>query len=55
MIRIEARDSASSFMKLGIPVLSACVALLLAAIPLMFAGAPVGAVSYTHLTLPTKA
>ena len=48
MIRIEARDSASSFMKLGIPVLSACVALLLAAIPLMFAGAPVGA-SYVQM------
>ena len=48
MIRIEARDSASSFMKLGIPVMSACVALLLAAIPLMFAGAPVGA-SYVQM------
>ena len=48
MIRIEARESASSFMKLGIPVLSACVALLLAAIPLMFAGAPVGA-SYAQM------
>ncbi len=41
MIRIEPRQSSSRLMTLGIPVLSAFVALALAALPLAFAGADV--------------
>jgi len=41
MIRIEPRDAPSRAFTLGLPVLSAGIALLLAAIPLAFAGAPV--------------
>ncbi|MGV6811202.1 MAG: ABC transporter permease [Brevirhabdus sp.] len=40
-MRIEPRDAPSRAFTLGLPVLSAVVALLLAAIPLAFAGAPV--------------
>ena len=43
MIRIESRTAPSRLMTLGIPVLSAAVALALAAIPLAFAGADVAA------------
>ena len=43
MIRIEPRQSSSALMTYGIPVLSAIVSLLLASIPLTFAGAPIGA------------
>jgi len=39
VIRIEPRESYSRFMIFGVPLLSALVALLLAAIPLTFAGA----------------
>jgi len=39
VIRIEPRESNSRFMTFGVPLLSALVALLLAAIPLAFAGA----------------
>ena len=42
MIRIEPRAAPSRLMTLGIPVLSAAFALALAAIPLLFAGAPIG-------------
>ena len=42
MIRIEPRPATSVLMSVGTPILSAVVALLLAAIPLAFAGAPVG-------------
>ena len=42
MIRIEPRTSPSRAMKFGVPVLSAVAALLLAAIPLAFAGAAIG-------------
>ncbi len=42
MIRIEPRNAPSRLMTTGIPVLSAVVALALAAIPLAFAGAPIG-------------
>lgn len=42
MIRIEPRTAPSRLMKFGIPVLSATVAVLLAAIPLAFAGAQIG-------------
>lgn len=42
MIRIEPRVAPSRLMTLGIPVLSALMALALAAIPLAFAGAPIG-------------
>ncbi len=43
MIRIEPREAPSRLMTLGIPVLSALIALALAAIPLAFAGAPIAA------------
>ena len=39
MIRIEPRAATSQAFKLGLPVLSAVIALLAAAIPLAFAGA----------------
>ena len=42
MIRIEPRNAPSRLMTVGIPVLSAVIALALAAIPLAFAGAPIG-------------
>ena len=42
MIRIEPRAAPSRMMTLGIPVLSAAIALALAAIPLAFAGAAIG-------------
>ncbi len=42
MIRIEARDTQSLAWNLGLPVISATLALLLAAIPLTLAGAPIG-------------
>ncbi len=42
MIRIEPRNAPPRLMTVGIPVLSAVVALALAAIPLAFAGAPIG-------------
>ena len=48
MIRIEPRNSPSKIFVLGMPVLSAILALLLAAIPLKFAGAPL-AESYFQL------
>ena len=48
MIRIEARYTQSIAWKLGLPVISALLALLLAAIPLVLAGAPIGA-SYSHM------
>ncbi|MBO9408299.1 ABC transporter permease [Shimia sp. R9_1] len=41
MIRIEPRNAPSRALTLGIPVLSALIALALAAVPLMFAGANV--------------
>lgn len=41
MIRIEPRNAPSKAFSIGLPVLSALIALLLAAIPLAFAGAPV--------------
>ena len=41
MIRIEAREAPSRWWTLGVPIVSAFVALLLAAIPLMAAGADV--------------
>jgi len=41
MIRIEPRAAPSRLMTIGIPILSAFVALALAAIPLAFAGAPI--------------
>ena len=41
MMRIEPRESPGRLLTLGVPVLSALVALALAAIPLMLAGAPV--------------
>ena len=41
MIRIEAREAPSRWWTLGVPIVSALVALLLAAIPLMAAGADV--------------
>lgn len=43
MIRIEPREAPSRLMTLGIPVLSAVISLLLAAIPLAFAGANIAA------------
>lgn len=39
MIRIEPRDAPSRALKFGVPVMSAVIALLLAAVPLAFAGA----------------
>ncbi len=42
MIRIEPREAPGRALRLGVPVLSALVALALAAIPLALAGAPVG-------------
>ena len=42
MIRIEPRDSSSRLMTLGVPILSAIIALALAAIPLAFTDAPIG-------------
>lgn len=42
MIRIEPRQAPSRMMTLGIPVLSAVIALALATIPLAFAGASIG-------------
>jgi len=42
MIRIEPRESPSRRLTIGIPVASALLALLLAAIPLSFAGANIG-------------
>lgn len=39
MIRIEPRDAPSRALKFGVPVISALIALLMAAIPLAFAGA----------------
>lgn len=48
MIRIEPRQSSSALMTYGIPVLSALISLLLAAIPLMLSSAPVGA-SYVEM------
>ena len=39
MIRIEPRDAPSRRLTIGVPVASALLALLLAAIPLTFAGA----------------
>ena len=42
MIRIEPRQAPSRLMTLGIPVLSAVIALALATIPLAFAGASIG-------------
>jgi len=39
MIRIEPRDAPGRLMTLGVPVLSALIALLLASVPLLFAGA----------------
>ena len=41
MIRIEPRESASKFLTWGLPTISAILALLLAAIPLSFTGAPI--------------
>ncbi len=41
MMRIEPREAPGRWLTLGVPVLSALVALALAAIPLMLAGAPV--------------
>ena len=48
MIRIEARDTQSLAWKLGLPVISALLALLLAAIPLTLAGAAIGG-SYSYM------
>ena len=48
MIRIEPRNSPSKTFVLGMPILSAILALLLATIPLKFAGAPL-AESYLQL------
>lgn len=42
MIRIEPRNAPSRRLTLGVPILSAVIALLLAAIPLAFAGASIG-------------
>ncbi len=42
MIRIEPRPAPSRLVKIGVPILSAVMALLLAAIPLAFAGAAIG-------------
>ncbi len=42
MIRIEPRSAPSRLMIFGIPILSAVIAVLLAAIPLAFAGAEIG-------------
>lgn len=42
MIRIEPRNSSSRLFNFGIPALSAVIALVLAAIPLAFAGAEIG-------------
>ena len=42
MIRIEPRNSSSRFLKFGIPIASALISLVLAAIPLAFAGADIG-------------
>lgn len=42
MIRIEPRAAPSRALKLGVPVLSAVIALLLAAVPLSLAGADIG-------------
>jgi ABC-type uncharacterized transport system permease subunit len=41
MIRIEARETLSIYWKLGLPVMSALLALLLASLPLNLAGAPI--------------
>lgn len=41
MIRIEARETLSIHWKLGLPVMSALLALLLASLPLKLAGAPI--------------
>ncbi len=41
MIRIEARGSQSLAWKIGLPIMSAILALILAAIPLTLAGAPI--------------
>ena len=41
MIRIEARGSQSLAWKIGLPIISAILALILAAIPLTLAGAPI--------------
>ena len=48
MIRIEPRGAGSRLYSLGLPVLSAVVALLLAAIPLALAGAPI-ATAYAEM------
>ena len=42
MIRIEARNSPPMLLKVGVPIFAAFVSLLLAAIPLAFAGANIG-------------
>jgi len=42
MIRVEPRTAPSRLMKIGVPILSAVIALALAAIPLVFAGAAIG-------------
>jgi len=39
MIRIEPREAPSQLLKIGVPVISAAIALLLATVPLAFAGA----------------
>ena len=48
MIRIEPRNTNSAIFSYGVPILSALVALILASIPLWFAGAPV-LVSYFEM------
>ena len=48
MIRIEPRNTNSAIFSYGVPILSALVALILASIPLWFAGAPV-LVSYVEM------
>ena len=42
MIRIEPRPQTSAWLSVGVPILAAIVSLLLAAIPMTLAGAPVG-------------
>ena len=48
MIRIEPRNTNSAIFSYGVPILSALVALILASIPLWFAGAPV-LISYVEM------
>ena len=48
MIRIEPRNANSAIFSYGVPILSAFIALILASIPLWFAGAPV-LISYVEM------